>query len=99
MTSLFLPKVKKECPAKSLFCFVLFFEGFIESSPYVEKIKAFEKYFTSQIDLYDKVCNKYSFKTVFCAMCKHVVTEEFFFSNRMKLKEKAASWWTIKTCL
>lgn len=35
--------------------FFFFFEGFIESSPYVEKIKAFEKYFTSQIDLYNKV--------------------------------------------
>ncbi|KAA0711641.1 DNA helicase MCM8 [Triplophysa tibetana] len=28
--------------------------SFVESSPYVEKIKAFEQYFTSQIDLYDK---------------------------------------------
>uniref|UniRef100_A0A673G8W6 DNA helicase MCM8 n=1 Tax=Sinocyclocheilus rhinocerous TaxID=307959 RepID=A0A673G8W6_9TELE len=28
--------------------------GFVESSPYVEKIKVFEQYFTSQIDLYDK---------------------------------------------
>uniref|UniRef100_A0A671MHN3 DNA helicase MCM8 n=1 Tax=Sinocyclocheilus anshuiensis TaxID=1608454 RepID=A0A671MHN3_9TELE len=31
-----------------------FSEGFVESSPYVEKIKVFEQYFTSQIDLYDK---------------------------------------------
>ncbi|XP_073338778.1 DNA helicase MCM8 [Pagrus major] len=31
-----------------------FSEGFIESSPSVEKIKVFEKYFTSKIDLYDK---------------------------------------------
>eukprot|EP00063_Salmo_salar_P071599 XP_014046434.1 PREDICTED: DNA helicase MCM8 [Salmo salar] len=31
-----------------------FTEGFIESSPYVEKIKVFEQYFTSQIHLYDK---------------------------------------------
>lgn len=29
--------------------------GFIESSPSVEKIKVFEKYFTSKIHLYDKV--------------------------------------------
>uniref|UniRef100_A0A671ME02 DNA helicase MCM8 n=1 Tax=Sinocyclocheilus anshuiensis TaxID=1608454 RepID=A0A671ME02_9TELE len=28
--------------------------SFVESSPYVEKIKVFEQYFTSQIDLYDK---------------------------------------------
>uniref|UniRef100_A0A8C7I0L0 DNA helicase MCM8 n=1 Tax=Oncorhynchus kisutch TaxID=8019 RepID=A0A8C7I0L0_ONCKI len=31
-----------------------FTEGFIDSSPYVEKIKVFEQYFTSQIHLYDK---------------------------------------------
>ncbi|XP_034754360.1 DNA helicase MCM8, partial [Etheostoma cragini] len=31
-----------------------FTEGFIESSPSVEKIKVFEKYFASKIDLYDK---------------------------------------------
>uniref|UniRef100_A0A671V2L0 DNA helicase MCM8 n=1 Tax=Sparus aurata TaxID=8175 RepID=A0A671V2L0_SPAAU len=31
-----------------------FSEGFIQSSPSVEKIKVFEKYFTSKIDLYDK---------------------------------------------
>uniref|UniRef100_A0A671M3J9 DNA helicase n=1 Tax=Sinocyclocheilus anshuiensis TaxID=1608454 RepID=A0A671M3J9_9TELE len=31
-----------------------FSEGFVKSSPYVEKIKVFEQYFTSQIDLYDK---------------------------------------------
>lgn len=30
--------------------------GFVESTPYVEKIKAFEQYFLSQIELYDKVC-------------------------------------------
>ncbi|KAL0969003.1 hypothetical protein UPYG_G00221450, partial [Umbra pygmaea] len=29
-------------------------EGFVESSPYVEKVKVFEQYFTSQIHLYDK---------------------------------------------
>ncbi|XP_062422696.1 DNA helicase MCM8 [Pungitius pungitius] len=31
-----------------------FTEGFIESSPSVEKIKVFEQYFTSKIELYDK---------------------------------------------
>ncbi|XP_041645581.1 DNA helicase MCM8 [Cheilinus undulatus] len=31
-----------------------FTEGFIESSPSVEKVKVFEKYFTSKIQLYDK---------------------------------------------
>uniref|UniRef100_A0A8C9Z2Z1 DNA helicase MCM8 n=1 Tax=Sander lucioperca TaxID=283035 RepID=A0A8C9Z2Z1_SANLU len=40
------------CPYKG---WALYFtEGFIESSPSVEKIKVFEKYFTSKIDLYDK---------------------------------------------
>lgn len=29
--------------------------GFVESGPYIEKIKAFEQYFLSQIELYDKV--------------------------------------------
>lgn len=29
--------------------------GFVESTPFVEKIKAFEQYFLSQIELYDKV--------------------------------------------
>ncbi|KAI7804271.1 putative DNA helicase MCM8 [Triplophysa rosa] len=40
------------CPYKGWRLY--FSEGFVESSPYVEKIKAFEQYFTSQIDLYDK---------------------------------------------
>ncbi|KAF7704553.1 hypothetical protein HF521_021625 [Silurus meridionalis] len=40
------------CPYKGWRLY--FTEGFIESSPYVEKIQAFEKYFNSQIDLYDK---------------------------------------------
>lgn len=31
------------------------FAGFIENAPCLEKIKAFEKYFTSRINLYDKV--------------------------------------------
>ncbi|CAJ1066761.1 DNA helicase MCM8%2C partial [Xyrichtys novacula] len=40
------------CPYKG---WTLYFtEGFIESSPSVEKIKVFEKYFTSRINLYDK---------------------------------------------
>ncbi|XP_037638413.1 DNA helicase MCM8, partial [Sebastes umbrosus] len=40
------------CPYKG---WALYFtEGFIESSPSVEKIKVFEKYFTSKIQLYDK---------------------------------------------
>ncbi|XP_017294810.1 DNA helicase MCM8 isoform X3 [Kryptolebias marmoratus] len=40
------------CPYKG---WALYFaEGFIESSPSVEKIKVFEKYFTSKIHLYDK---------------------------------------------
>ncbi|XP_068424164.1 DNA helicase MCM8, partial [Clinocottus analis] len=40
------------CPYKG---WTLYFrEGFIESSPTVEKIKVFEKYFTSKIELYDK---------------------------------------------
>lgn len=75
------------------------FEGFIESSPFVEKITAFEKYFTSQIDLYDKVYIKYNVLTFFWPMYKDVVAQKPFFLNRMKLKEKAASWWTTKTCL
>ncbi|XP_051935358.1 DNA helicase MCM8-like [Hippocampus zosterae] len=40
------------CPYKGWSLY--FTDGFIESSPFVEKIKAFEKYFTSKIDLYDK---------------------------------------------
>ncbi|KAI4791060.1 hypothetical protein KUCAC02_034237, partial [Chaenocephalus aceratus] len=41
------------CPYKG---WTLYFtEGFIESSPSVEKIKVFEKYFSSKIQLYDKV--------------------------------------------
>ncbi|TSM77312.1 DNA helicase MCM8 [Bagarius yarrelli] len=40
------------CPYKGWRLY--FTEGFIESSPFVEKIKAFENYFSSQIDLYDK---------------------------------------------
>ncbi|KAJ3610313.1 hypothetical protein NHX12_022406 [Muraenolepis orangiensis] len=40
------------CPYKG---WALYFtEGFIESSPFVEKIQIFEQYFTSKIDLYDK---------------------------------------------
>ncbi|XP_056903966.1 DNA helicase MCM8 [Takifugu flavidus] len=40
------------CPYKG---WTLYFsEGFIESSPSVEKIKVFEKYFTSKIHLYNK---------------------------------------------
>ncbi|XP_038127120.1 DNA helicase MCM8 [Cyprinodon tularosa] len=40
------------CPYKG---WALYFtQGFIESSPSVEKIKVFEKYFTSRIHLYDK---------------------------------------------
>uniref|UniRef100_A0A673CTA8 DNA helicase MCM8 n=1 Tax=Sphaeramia orbicularis TaxID=375764 RepID=A0A673CTA8_9TELE len=40
------------CPYKG---WALYFtEGFIESSPSVEKIKVFEKYFSSKIHLYDK---------------------------------------------
>ncbi|KAK5882807.1 hypothetical protein CesoFtcFv8_021355 [Champsocephalus esox] len=40
------------CPYKG---WTLYFtEGFIESSPSVEKIKVFEKYFSSKIQLYDK---------------------------------------------
>ncbi|KAG5265875.1 hypothetical protein AALO_G00247300 [Alosa alosa] len=40
------------CPYKGWRLY--FSEGFIESGPYVEKIKAFEQYFLSQIELYDK---------------------------------------------
>ncbi|XP_034407990.1 DNA helicase MCM8, partial [Cyclopterus lumpus] len=40
------------CPYKGWTLY--FIEGFIESSPIVEKIKVFEKYFTSKIQLYDK---------------------------------------------
>lgn len=40
------------CPYKGWRLY--FSEGFVESSPYVEKIKVFERYFTSQMDLYDK---------------------------------------------
>ncbi|KAJ8387836.1 hypothetical protein AAFF_G00149850 [Aldrovandia affinis] len=36
-----------------------FSEGFIESSPYVQKVQAFEEYFTKRIDLYDKVCESF----------------------------------------
>uniref|UniRef100_A0AAR2J0Z5 DNA helicase MCM8 n=1 Tax=Pygocentrus nattereri TaxID=42514 RepID=A0AAR2J0Z5_PYGNA len=36
------------------FGLLVFFKGFVESALYVEKIKTFEQYFTSQIDLYDK---------------------------------------------
>ncbi|KAG7465857.1 hypothetical protein MATL_G00158250 [Megalops atlanticus] len=31
-----------------------FSEGFFESSPHIQKVQAFEKFFTSRIDLYDK---------------------------------------------
>ncbi|AWP14594.1 putative DNA helicase MCM8 [Scophthalmus maximus] len=40
------------CPYKGWLLY--FTEGFIESSPSVEKIKVFEKYFASKIHLYDK---------------------------------------------
>ncbi|CAK6978148.1 DNA helicase MCM8 [Scomber scombrus] len=40
------------CPYKGWMLY--FTEGFIESSPCVEKIKVFEKYFASKIHLYDK---------------------------------------------
>ncbi|XP_034538356.1 DNA helicase MCM8, partial [Notolabrus celidotus] len=40
------------CPYKGWMLY--FTEGFIQSSPSVEKIKVFEKYFTSKIQLYDK---------------------------------------------
>uniref|UniRef100_A0A4W4F678 DNA helicase MCM8 n=1 Tax=Electrophorus electricus TaxID=8005 RepID=A0A4W4F678_ELEEL len=40
------------CPYKGWRLY--FSEGFVESLPCVEKIKVFERYFTSQIDLYDK---------------------------------------------
>uniref|UniRef100_A0AAY4CGM8 DNA helicase MCM8 n=1 Tax=Denticeps clupeoides TaxID=299321 RepID=A0AAY4CGM8_9TELE len=40
------------CPFKGWKLY--FSEGFIESSPFVEKVKAFEQYFLSQIDHFDK---------------------------------------------
>ncbi|XP_030638296.1 LOW QUALITY PROTEIN: DNA helicase MCM8 [Chanos chanos] len=40
------------CPYKGWKLY--FTEGFVQSSPYVEKVKVFEQYFLSQIDLYDK---------------------------------------------
>ncbi|XP_063040543.1 DNA helicase MCM8 [Engraulis encrasicolus] len=40
------------CPYKGWKLY--FSEGFVESGPSVEKIKAFEQYFLSQIELYDK---------------------------------------------
>ncbi|XP_074531803.1 DNA helicase MCM8 [Halichoeres trimaculatus] len=40
------------CPYKGWMLY--FTEGFMESTPSVEKIKVFEKYFTSKIQLYDK---------------------------------------------
>ncbi|XP_077438575.1 DNA helicase MCM8 [Vanacampus margaritifer] len=40
------------CPYKGWSLY--FTDGFIDSSPSVEKIKVFEKYFASKIDLYDK---------------------------------------------
>lgn len=36
-------------------CLIFLNAGFIESSPCVEKIKVFEKYFSSKIHLYNKV--------------------------------------------
>lgn len=38
-----------------MFQCLFYFAGFIESSPSMEKIKVFEKYFTSKIHLYNKV--------------------------------------------
>lgn len=38
-----------------MFQCLFYYAGFIESSPSVEKIKVFEKYFTSKIHLYNKV--------------------------------------------
>ncbi|RVE63312.1 hypothetical protein OJAV_G00153850 [Oryzias javanicus] len=40
------------CPYKGWMLY--FTEGFIESAPSVEKVKVFEKYFTSRIQLFDK---------------------------------------------
>lgn len=59
------------------FCIVfVIFKGFVESATYVEKIKAFEEYFTSQIDLYDKVhikCSLYFFNMYKDVIDKHLL--------------------------
>uniref|UniRef100_A0A3Q3NBT9 DNA helicase MCM8 n=1 Tax=Mastacembelus armatus TaxID=205130 RepID=A0A3Q3NBT9_9TELE len=47
-------KFYMSCYDDVLFFCVILCAGFIESSPSVEKIKVFEKYFTSKIHLYDK---------------------------------------------
>ncbi|XP_067368767.1 DNA helicase MCM8 isoform X1 [Channa argus] len=50
--ALFQATLDMMCPYKG---WALYFtEGFIDSSPSLEKIKVFEKYFTSRIHLYDK---------------------------------------------
>lgn len=63
------------------------FEGFIESSPYVEKIKAFEKYFTSQIDLYDKV---YNLLTFFFVGCIKMLLQRDIFSPQDEIERKGS---------
>lgn len=40
---------------RCMFQCLFYYAGFIESAPSVEKIKVFEKYFTSKIHLYNKV--------------------------------------------
>ncbi len=79
--------------------FCVRFPGFVESSPYVEKIKVFEQYFTSQIDLYDKVSEFIAwFFPNSLILILHLIV--FFSPFRMRLKGKAAFWWTTKTlCL
>jgi len=82
--------------------------GFIESSPIVEKIKVFEKYFTSKIELYDKVSepvgeyllllatyrhDSSSFSLLCVCVCVCVSVRVL----RMRSSGRAVFWWITPT--
>uniref|UniRef100_A0A672MJV5 DNA helicase MCM8 n=1 Tax=Sinocyclocheilus grahami TaxID=75366 RepID=A0A672MJV5_SINGR len=76
-----------------------FSEGFVESSPYVEKIKVFEQYFTSQIDLYDKdeIERKGSILVDYKDLLCNKLISHTLPGLAKDLKEMAGRYWTVLT--
>lgn len=66
------------------------FPGFVESSPYVEKIKVFERYFTSQMDLYDKVSDFKAWFSLFPVLKNKIFNLDFFFHPQDEIERKGS---------
>uniref|UniRef100_A0A8C5C8D3 DNA helicase MCM8 n=1 Tax=Gadus morhua TaxID=8049 RepID=A0A8C5C8D3_GADMO len=76
------------CPYKG---WPLYFtEGFIESSPSVEKIRVFEQYFTSKIDLYhkDDIERQGSVLVDYADLMENVLVDDTLHELATELKEK-----------